>query len=58
MAGVRHLGVCECCGKLRYSDRREAKRAARLMHPEEHLRAYRCGDYWHVGHPKIRTGLP
>lgn len=46
------LGTAKCpsCGKVRYLDRAEARRAARGMFPAEALRAYRCGDFWHIGH--------
>lgn len=43
------LGICPGCGKHRFSSRAQAKRAARAM-PGRYakLRAYRCGDYWHL----------
>lgn len=49
-------GVCPTCGKLRYRSGRAAKHAGHRAHPKERLNAYRCGSYWHIGHPvpKIR----
>jgi hypothetical protein len=44
------IGTCQRCGKRCYATRREAKRAARALHPDAPLRAYRCGTWWHVGH--------
>lgn len=56
-AHALHVGRCRRCGKRRYPTRRDARRAARLAHPGEHLRAYRCGGYWHIGHPTRTTRL-
>lgn len=50
-ANALQVGRCRRCGKRCYPTRREARRAARLAHPGEHMRAYRCGGYWHLGHP-------
>lgn len=46
------VGVCPTCGKRRYPSRRDARKAARLAHPGDHLRAYLCGAFWHLGHPR------
>lgn len=45
-------GICplETCGKIRYSTRRDARKAARDQFPGDHLTAYLCGDWWHFGH--------
>ncbi|SES04265.1 hypothetical protein [Streptomyces qinglanensis] len=44
------LGTCPTCGRKSYLTRREARRAARAIHPHTALRAYKCGDHWHNGH--------
>lgn len=41
---------CPACGKRAYSTRKEARRAARAISPSDALRAYQCGDVWHIGH--------
>lgn len=41
---------CPACGKSCYYSRTDAKRAARLLFPEDALRAYQCGTWWHFGH--------
>jgi hypothetical protein len=46
------------CGKWAYPSRRQARRAARVLHPGERLRAYAClrAGSWHFGHlPKTAT---
>lgn len=43
----RGLNFARCaCGKYSYATRALAKRAARQM--GRSLRAYRCGDVWHL----------
>jgi hypothetical protein len=56
--GTQHLGNCWTCGKHCFPTRRQAKNAARFLHPEDSMRAYRCGTYWHYGHnsPWITRG--
>jgi hypothetical protein len=49
-AAQQYVGTCPTCGKLRYSDRSTARRAARALYPHTALRAYRCGTWWHIGH--------
>lgn len=46
---TRPVGVCRC-GKRQYPRRRDARRAARVLHPGHHMRPYRCGQHWHIGH--------
>lgn len=41
---------CPTCGKRSFPTRRAAKQAARAWFPNEALRAYQCGDSWHIGH--------
>lgn len=46
---------CRTCRKRAYGSRKQARRAARITHPGEHLRAYRCPHrprFWHIGHLK------
>lgn len=49
---------CPDCGKLRYLSRRHARARARVIKDGTHMNAYRCGDFWHLGHlpPSVRTG--
>lgn len=46
--------TCTVCGKLRFTTRRAAKQGIRQMRShgrsDGHLNAYRCGDFWHIGH--------
>lgn len=55
------LGTCGACGRARYHSRREARRAVRVAAPGTRLRAYRCGEVWHLtvpaGHLE-ETGSP
>lgn len=44
------VGTCPRCGKRSFTSRRNARRAARAIHPDTPLRAYRCGQHWHYGH--------
>lgn len=37
------------CGRKRFLSRRDAHRAARALHPNEALRPYPCGQFWHYG---------
>ena len=50
-ATLRNLGSCPACGKIRFESRRDAKadaaRQAGVGGPQQ-LRAYQCGDYWHL----------
>lgn len=43
-------GRCPDCGKKRWPSRRAANRAAARLPGGQRLSAYRCGDYWHLGH--------
>lgn len=46
------------CGKWTYLCRRDARRAARVLHPGTHLRAYLCrvsDGAWHLGHPLLAS---
>lgn len=42
-------GHCHTAGKVIYPTRRYARRIARRIYPAEALRAYPCGDHWHIG---------
>ena len=44
------VGTCLTCGKKCYLTRKAARRDARRILPAEHLNAYQCGRYWHLGH--------
>ena len=39
---------CQACGKVCYANRRDARRAARRLYPGKHMRAYRCGTWFHL----------
>jgi hypothetical protein len=45
---VHHVGRCPRCGKRRYTSKRDAKAVIRQL--RDRMNAYRCGEYWHVGH--------
>lgn len=55
---------CEVHGKLLYTSRTRARKAARTMHQDEHKSPYRCiiegswNGLWHVGGlpPQITSG--
>ena len=50
--------------KKGYISKREAKRAARMYHPGEHLNVYQCTTdvgMWHIGHlpsAVVKRGVP
>lgn len=45
------MARCEECGKIRYLSKNAAKRAAKRMRGRRGaLNAYRCGEFWHLGH--------
>jgi hypothetical protein len=48
MLAVLQLGLCGRCGRARYATRADARRAARIAAPGTRLRAYRCGNAWHL----------
>jgi hypothetical protein len=50
-------GRCPTCGKVRYLTRRGARKVARRRSMRT-VSAYRCGDFWHLGHlpDRVRTG--
>ncbi|MEU5993878.1 hypothetical protein ABZ806_33315 [Spirillospora sp. NPDC047418] len=54
MLAVLQLGLCGRCGRARYPTRRTARHAARIAAPGTRLRAYRCGDTWHLTTPPGR----
>lgn len=43
---------CPTCGKVRFLTRSRAKKVAKNLNRRRpgHLNAYRCGDFWHIGH--------
>ncbi|MCA1670929.1 MAG: hypothetical protein LC799_01545 [Actinobacteria bacterium] len=54
-APVRVLYFCvPCGGKQAYGSRKDARKAARVFHPQERgLGAYECSSengIWHIGH--------
>jgi len=57
---ISSAGACPTCGKVRFTSRKDARAAGRrLKHTGDPLSAYRCGDYWHIGHlpTDIRRGV-
>lgn len=48
LLAVLQMGLCGRCGRARYATRSQARRAARIGMPGRRLRAYRCGDAWHL----------
>lgn len=56
---LQSFGRCPDCGKLRYLTRKAARLVIRRMRWRDgRLSAYRCGDWWHIGHTPgiIRRG--
>lgn len=45
-------GRCSDCGKTRWGSRADAKKFAKRHHPGDRIRAYQCGDFWHLGHTR------
>ena len=39
---------CFTCGKVAYPSKAIAKRCARLLYQGQHMRAYKCGQWWHL----------
>jgi hypothetical protein len=54
MLASLQLGLCGRCGRARYATRRQARHAARIAAPGVRLRAYQCGDDWHLTSPPGR----
>lgn len=51
---MRTYCTCPTCGTDAYDTRKKARRAAKALHPQDHLRAYRCeSDLWHLKQPTI-----
>jgi hypothetical protein len=61
---VGYLSYCRARRKHTYSSRKQARRAARIAHPGNHLTAYRCphqDDGWHIGEahqPSTAVSMP
>lgn len=56
----RPIRTCPTCGKMAYSTRNDAKKAAKRVNPAAHLSVYRCDTgYWHFGKlsPLISRGI-
>lgn len=48
------LFTCGPCGKRTYPTRKEARRVARAVHPDDQLASYECPAHlglFHIGHP-------
>jgi hypothetical protein len=54
MLAILQIGLCGRCGRARYATRRRARQAVRIAAPGVRLRAYRCGDAWHLTSPPGR----
>lgn len=50
---IRHS--CPDCGESCFPRRKAARAVARLLYPGRHMRAYRCGIYWHLRPGNART---
>lgn len=44
---AQHVALCPRCGKRCFSDRNMARRAGRSSFPGTHIKAYRCGKWFH-----------
>lgn len=59
---MRAGGRCDTCGKLRYATRAAAKKGIKSIRGAGrsggHLNAYKCGEFWHIGHlpPSVAAG--
>ncbi|HET6633474.1 MAG TPA: hypothetical protein VFH77_00450 [Streptomyces sp.] len=53
-AWMQWLATCGDCGKRCFETRADAKRSAQ-QHPGRRMRAYRCGQFWHIGHVPRRV---
>lgn len=42
------VATCETCGKRAYATKATAKRSARVLYPEQRMRVYPCGPWWHL----------
>jgi hypothetical protein len=44
------MGSCpnEGCRKQAYQTRAQADRVARRVYPQQTMRVYQCGDWWHM----------
>ena len=42
------IATCPDCGKQAYTSKGSAKNAARVLYPGQRVRAYRCGEWWHL----------
>lgn len=49
-SGVLNAGRCADCGKANYETRAKAKKGAKVFHPDNPMRPYKCGQFWHIGH--------
>lgn len=54
MLAILQLGLCGRCGRACYASRRTARHAVRIAAPGTRLRAYQCGDTWHLTAPPGR----
>jgi len=40
--------TCATCGKVAYPSKATAKRHGRSLYPGQQMRAYKCGQWWHL----------
>ena len=45
---ARHAPECGTCGKKCYPSRKLARAVARILYPGTRMRAYACGEEFHV----------
>lgn len=52
-----HIGPCEKCGKLRFQTKKAAKEFVKRT-KDYSMKAYRCGEFFHIGHQpeRLRRG--
>lgn len=55
---ARGSGTCRDCGKVCYRTRAIARQARRVLYPTEKMHAYRCGDFFHIGHDESWRETP
>lgn len=49
------IGTCPDCGKRAYETRPQAERTARRVYPNQTMRVYQCGRWWHLTSQNAET---
>jgi hypothetical protein len=54
-ASLGDVGECAICDKHMYRSRAAARKAGRVLHPENAIHVYACGAYWHLTSSSARS---